>query len=130
MLLMPAGSPRSHRHSMCFRLTRRTCCWPVATGLLPDASRPQPISTQPIVPVPIKTATRLRWHAQWRSAQICDGLPLVPAVKSMVAYLEDDEAYARVMPPFLPLAETDRSLLIQRYHAVEDAASGATSMVH
>ena len=61
---------------------------------------------------------------------ICDGLPLVPAVKSMVAYLENDEAYARVMPPFLPLAETDRSLLIQRYHAVEHAASGATSMVH
>jgi 4-hydroxy-tetrahydrodipicolinate synthase len=61
---------------------------------------------------------------------ICDGLPLVPAVKSMVAYLEDDEAYARVMPPFLPLAESDRSLVIQRYHAVEDAASGATSMVH
>ena len=59
-----------------------------------------------------------------------DGLPLVPAVKSMVAYLEDDEAYARVMPPFLPLAESDRSLVIQRYHAVEDAASGATSMVH
>jgi hypothetical protein len=48
----------------------------------------------------------------------------------MVAYLEDDEAYARVMPPFLPLAESDRSLVIQRYHAVEDAASGATSMVH
>jgi 4-hydroxy-tetrahydrodipicolinate synthase len=61
---------------------------------------------------------------------ICDGLPLVPAVKSMVAYLENDEAYARVMPPFLPLAETDRSLLIQRYHAVEHAASGATRMVH
>ncbi len=61
---------------------------------------------------------------------ICDGLPLVPAVKSMVAYLEDDEAYARVMPPFLPLAETDRSLVIQRYRAVEDAASGATTMVH
>jgi len=36
-------------------------------------------------------------------------------VKSMVAYLEDDEAYARVMPPFLTLAETDRLLLIQRY---------------
>jgi len=61
---------------------------------------------------------------------VCDGLPLVPAVKSMVAYLEDDEAYARVMPPFLPLAATDRSLLIRRYRAVEDAASGATSMVH
>jgi 4-hydroxy-tetrahydrodipicolinate synthase len=50
---------------------------------------------------------------------ICDGLPLVPAVKSMVAYLEDDEAYARVMPPFLPLAEADRALMMQRYHAVE-----------
>jgi 4-hydroxy-tetrahydrodipicolinate synthase len=61
---------------------------------------------------------------------ICDGLPLVPAVKSMIAYLEDDEGYARVMPPFLPLAETDRSRVIQRYHAVEDAASGATSRVH
>lgn len=61
---------------------------------------------------------------------ICDGLPLVPAVKSMVAYLEDDEAYARVMPPFLTLAKTDRSLLIQRYHAVEDTASGATGLVH
>jgi dihydrodipicolinate synthase/N-acetylneuraminate lyase len=61
---------------------------------------------------------------------ICDGLPLVPAVKSMVVYLEDDEAYARVMPPFLPLAETDRSLVIQRYHAVQGAASGATSRVH
>jgi 4-hydroxy-tetrahydrodipicolinate synthase len=56
---------------------------------------------------------------------ICDGLPLVPAVKSMVAYLEDDEAYARVLPPFIPLAAAERSLLIQRYHAVEDA-SGAT----
>jgi 4-hydroxy-tetrahydrodipicolinate synthase len=61
---------------------------------------------------------------------IFDGLPLVPAVKSMVAYLEDNEAYARVMPPFVPLAETERSLLIQRYHAVEDAASGATNRVH
>ena len=61
---------------------------------------------------------------------ICDGLPLVPAVKSMVAYLENDEAYARVMPPFLPLAETDRSLVIQRYHAVENAASDAPSVVH
>jgi hypothetical protein len=61
---------------------------------------------------------------------ICDGFPLVAAVKSMVAYLEDDEAYARVMPPFLPLAETDRSLMIQRYHAVQGAASGATSKVH
>jgi 4-hydroxy-tetrahydrodipicolinate synthase len=61
---------------------------------------------------------------------ICDGLPLVPAVKSMVAYLENDEGHARVMPPFLPLAETARSLMIQRYHAVEDAASGATRMVH
>jgi hypothetical protein len=48
----------------------------------------------------------------------------------MVAHLENDDAYARVMPPFLPLSETDRSLMIQRYHAVEDAASGATSMVH
>jgi 4-hydroxy-tetrahydrodipicolinate synthase len=56
---------------------------------------------------------------------ICDGLPLVPAVKSMVAYLEDDEAYARVMPPFVPLAATDRSLLIQRYRAVEEGAIGA-----
>jgi 4-hydroxy-tetrahydrodipicolinate synthase len=61
---------------------------------------------------------------------ICDGLPLVPAVKSLVAYLEDDEAYARVMPPFVALAETDRSLVIQRYHAVEDAASAAMSMIH
>jgi 4-hydroxy-tetrahydrodipicolinate synthase len=61
---------------------------------------------------------------------ICDGLPLVPAVKSMVAYLEDDEAYARVMPPFLPLAEADRALMMQRYHAIEDAASGATKKVH
>jgi hypothetical protein len=50
---------------------------------------------------------------------ICDGLPLVPAVKSMVAYLEDDEAYAHVMPPFVALAETDRSLLIQRYLELE-----------
>lgn len=57
---------------------------------------------------------------------ICDGLPLVPAVKSMVAYLEDDEAYARVLPPFIPLAAAERSLLRQRYHAVEDAVSGAT----
>jgi hypothetical protein len=48
----------------------------------------------------------------------------------MVAYLENDEGHARVMPPFLPLAETARSLMIQRYHAVEDAASGATRMVH
>jgi hypothetical protein len=61
---------------------------------------------------------------------IFDGLPLVPAVKSMVAYLEDNEAYARVMPPFVPLAEADRLLLIQRYHAVQGAASGATSTVH
>jgi 4-hydroxy-tetrahydrodipicolinate synthase len=59
---------------------------------------------------------------------ICDGLPLVPAVKGLVAYLEHDEAYTRVMPPFLPLSQTDRSLVIQRYHAVEDA--GATSAVH
>jgi 4-hydroxy-tetrahydrodipicolinate synthase len=57
---------------------------------------------------------------------ICDGLPLVPAVKSMVAYLEDDEAYARVLPPFIPLVAAERSLLRQRYHAVEDAVSGAT----
>lgn len=61
---------------------------------------------------------------------ICDGLPLVPAVKSVVAYLEDEEAYARVMPPFLPLAETERSLVIQRYHAVANAAPGTTSRVH
>jgi 4-hydroxy-tetrahydrodipicolinate synthase len=61
---------------------------------------------------------------------ICDGLPLVPAVKSMVAYLEDDEAYARVMPPFVALAETDRSLVIQRYHAIENTASAATRMVY
>jgi hypothetical protein len=40
----------------------------------------------------------------------------------MVAYLEDDEAYGRVMPPFVALAGTDRSLLIQRYRAIEDAA--------
>jgi 4-hydroxy-tetrahydrodipicolinate synthase len=51
---------------------------------------------------------------------ICDGLPLVPAVKSMVAYLEGDEAHARVLPPFAPLSEADRSLLIQRYQALED----------
>jgi 4-hydroxy-tetrahydrodipicolinate synthase len=56
---------------------------------------------------------------------ICDGLPLVSAVKSMVAYLEKDAAYARVMPPLFPLAETDRSLLIQRYLAIEDADPGA-----
>ena len=55
---------------------------------------------------------------------IFDGLPLVPAVKSMVAYLEDDEAYARVLPPFIPLGAAERSLLMQRYHAVEDAVSG------
>jgi len=35
-----------------------------------------------------------------------------------------------VMPPFVALAETDRSLVIQRYHAVEDAASAAMSMIH
>jgi 4-hydroxy-tetrahydrodipicolinate synthase len=57
---------------------------------------------------------------------IFDGLPLVPAVKSLVAYLEDDEAYARVLPPFIPLAAAERSLLMQRYRAVEDAVSGAT----
>jgi len=59
---------------------------------------------------------------------ICDGLPLVPAVKSVVAYLEEDEAHARVMPPFLPLAETDRELVISRYNAAQDAAYSATSL--
>jgi 4-hydroxy-tetrahydrodipicolinate synthase len=58
---------------------------------------------------------------------ICDGLPVVPAVKSMVAYLEDDEAYARVLPPLVPLAESDRALVIQRYRAVGDAASPVAS---
>jgi hypothetical protein len=71
-------------------------------------------------------ANRLSASRRWTLL----GHALIAAVKSMVAYLEDDEAYARVMPPFVPLAETDRSLLIQRYHAVKDAASGATSRVH
>jgi 4-hydroxy-tetrahydrodipicolinate synthase len=69
-------------------------------------------------------ATALARAVAFRS--ICDGLPLVPAVKSMVAYLEDDEAYARVLPPFIPLAAAERSLLMQRYHTVENAVSVAT----
>ncbi len=58
---------------------------------------------------------------------IFDGLPLVPAVKSMVAYMEDDEAYARTLPPLLPLAESERECLIRRYRAVEHTAFGPTN---
>ena len=65
--------------------------------------------------------TALQRAAAIRS--IFDGVPLVPAVKCMVAYLEDDEAHARVLPPLLPLSETERALVIQRYCAVADAES-------
>jgi 4-hydroxy-tetrahydrodipicolinate synthase len=60
---------------------------------------------------------------------IFDGLPLVPAVKSMISYLEDDEAHARVMPPFVSLAEAERALMIQRYRAVEGVDSGAMNLL-
>jgi 4-hydroxy-tetrahydrodipicolinate synthase len=61
---------------------------------------------------------------------IFDGLPLVPALKTMVAYLEDDEAYARTLPPLLPLAESERECVIRRYRAVEDTAFGPTDTFH
>lgn len=53
---------------------------------------------------------------------IFDGLPLVPALKTMIAYLEDDEAYARTLPPLSPLADSERECVIQRYRAVQDTA--------
>jgi 4-hydroxy-tetrahydrodipicolinate synthase len=58
---------------------------------------------------------------------IFDGLPLVPAVKSLVAYLEDDEAYARTLPPLLPLIESEQECVIRRYRAVKDADFSPTS---
>jgi 4-hydroxy-tetrahydrodipicolinate synthase len=58
---------------------------------------------------------------------IFDGFPLVPALKTMIAYLEDDEAYARALPPLMALAESERECVIQRYRAVVDTAFGATN---
>ena len=60
---------------------------------------------------------------------IFDGLPLVPALKSMVAYLEDDEAYARILPPLMPLAEFERKRVIQRYCAIGNTENGRSKAI-
>src|SRR5258708_453932 len=80
---MPARSPRSHRPSMLFRPTRRTCFSPLATGPLPIASRPPPLSTQPTSPGPVKSATPLRWRAPSRSP------PSAPATHSSATVVTD-----------------------------------------
>jgi 4-hydroxy-tetrahydrodipicolinate synthase len=49
---------------------------------------------------------------------IFDGLPLVPAVKAMVAHLLDDEDHARTLPPFAPLEASQLEVLLGRYHAL------------
>jgi hypothetical protein len=51
----------------------------------------------------------------------------VPGVKAMIAYLEDDEAYAYTVPPLLPLVDSEKECVIRRYHAVEDTAFGPTN---
>jgi 4-hydroxy-tetrahydrodipicolinate synthase len=50
---------------------------------------------------------------------IFDGLPLVPAVKAMVAHLLDDEDHARTLPPFSPLEASQLEILLTRYRALD-----------
>ncbi|MDB5430001.1 MAG: 4-hydroxy-tetrahydrodipicolinate synthase [Caulobacter sp.] len=48
-----------------------------------------------------------------------DGLPLVPAVKAMVARLTGDAGHARTLPPFAPLDDEQSALLARRYAGLE-----------
>lgn len=46
-----------------------------------------------------------------------DGLPLVPAIKALVARLTGDPAHARTLPPFTPLSAETLHALVERHAA-------------
>lgn len=62
-------------------------------------------------PAALERAIRLRG--------IFDGLPLVPAIKAMIARLENDSGHARTLPPLAPLESAQLQTLLDRYAALE-----------
>lgn len=52
-------------------------------------------------------------------------LPVLPAVKALVAHRRGDEGYCRVRPPLVPLAAVDRARLVATFEAITGEPAGA-----